>query len=183
MKKILFLVMTIAMLPSLAIAHTADIASFHLVDGNDPAQLHISFATAAAENLALVTTEQVTTTSTEQQKIFKERLVQYLKDSIEVVVNGDVIIFGSGQIKVGSHQTDLIFSLKNMPKDIKSLSVKINSFENNSHQNNVFHYINGTVKKKTVLTHANNFSDDIALAPKENIYDWIMTRFDKGQSH
>ena len=83
-------------------------------------------------------------------KDYKELIINYLKENINIAVNGQQLKIGKGAIKLGGHQTDLKFQIDNIPQDPQYVDVYAPCFKENEKQQNFFRiiYRGMTVKKK-----------------------------------
>lgn len=94
---------------------------------------------------------------------YKKLSVKYIKDNFYLKINNNEVTLQDGGIKLGSHQTDLKFVLRELPKTFKILTVKINAFiENKNHQSIFSLRLNGKTSK-IILSQNNNYSTSVTF--------------------
>ena len=84
--------------------------------------------------------------------------VEYIKKKVTLLVDGNIVLFDSGGIKLGSHQTNIKFLLPDFPKEFKTVELNFPLFEENKEQNTVVKF---ELEKKTIrkiLNHHNEFN-------------------------
>lgn len=89
---------------------------------------------------------------------YKEKYINYLKQHIQLKIDGDLISIGSGGIKLGNHQTDVRFLLPNYPTDYKTVELTLDVFKQNENQNTVVRFLEGKKSFRKVLNTKNGFS-------------------------
>ena len=99
------------------------------------------------------TTDLSTISTTEYKKL----AVQYLKDHIHLVADGTPLVIGEGGIKLGNHQTDFRFLIKNFPKNIRNLQANIDIGKENGNHHTVFSWLQKEGKSKVVLSERNQY--------------------------
>ena len=98
---------------------------------------------------------------------YKKLAVKYIKDNFYLKINKSEVILQDGGIKLGNHQTDLKFVLRELPETFKILTVKINAFiENKNHQSIFSLRLNGKTSK-IILSQNNNYSASVTI--KNNV--------------
>lgn len=94
---------------------------------------------------------------------YKKLAVKYIKDNFYLKINNNEVTLQDGGIKLGNHQTDLKFVLKELPETFKILTVKINAFiENKNHQSVFSLRLNGKTSK-IILSQNNNYSASVTF--------------------
>lgn len=89
---------------------------------------------------------------------YKKMYVEYIKKKFTLLVDGNIVLFDSGGIKLGSHQTNIKFLLPDFPKEFKTVELNFPLFEENKEQNTVVKF---ELEKKTIrkiLNHHNEFN-------------------------
>ena len=137
-------------------AHNPQISSLRLNIQNNTGILEFSLAQHGIEQALLkkypdINLKVITPNS------FKELLVKYLKETVLLSANGKPIKLGTGIVKLGSHQSDLKFKLKNIPKIINYIDVNAYCFQENENQQNFFTLTKEHLKSKIKLSRENNF--------------------------
>lgn len=89
---------------------------------------------------------------------YKELVVQYVKDHTQLLVDGQLLQLGAGGIKLGSHETDMRFVVKDLPATPKQVYARItNGFENQGHES-IFWVTGRGIEERSILREQNNFS-------------------------
>jgi len=89
--------------------------------------------------------------------VYKEMVVRYLKAHIYMEANGQALVMGHGAIKLGSHQTNLLFYVENYPAQVQRLDLHIDAFAENGNQQSIFWWYTPQESVKVVLATRNNF--------------------------
>jgi hypothetical protein len=100
-------------------------------------------------------------------KEFKEILIKYIKENIELYVNGQKLKIGTGVIKLGNHQTDLKFKVGNLPEDPKYVDVYAPCFQENDKQINFFRLAYKSFNIRAKLSKKNNFESRFIIDENE----------------
>lgn len=153
----IFLIAAIAFVCSNVRAHNPLTAKFELnAVSENGAILHVHLSQtglhqALTKHYTKVDFKTIETTD------YKELAVQYLKKHLTIVADETPLIIGEGGIKLGSHQTDFRFLVKNYPRNIEVLTVDINAFKENENHHSVFWWTTKEAKRKVVLSPKNNY--------------------------
>ncbi len=164
MKRQLILIVLVILSFESAFAHNPRIASFTLRDAGIGWYLEMSFARSAvdAEMIDIHGEELLTTIEKEEYQRF---FMEYVYDHIHIVQDGEVIELGAGGIRLGNHQTDLKFPLRELT-DPHHLDIAINLFEDEHNQVNLFRiYRGGESLHKVFLSEDNDFKTSFRLNP------------------
>lgn len=100
-------------------------------------------------------------------KDFKELLINDLKETIIISVNGQPVNIGKGVIKLGSHQTDLKFQVNNIPENPQYVEVDAHCFQENEKHQNFFTVVYKGMKARAKLNHENNFTSAFTITESE----------------
>lgn len=153
MRKYLFIFLLI---PLFMEGHSPQISTLAIVKDKDAHwTLHIS-ASLSAFQYALENKSNMTNMA------FQKELIESLKKSIQIK-NG---IFNSIQLKDGQchlgHQTDVRFSLMNMPNDLENISIKLLFFEHIYNHYVVFKVIDSEKESNQyILNSGNDFTANV----------------------
>lgn len=93
----------------------------------------------------------------ENKEAYEQMIISYLKDHINIDADGLPLELNSGAIKLGSHETSVVFLVKNYPQSVKKLNVNIDAFKENGHHQTVFWWYTPGEKSRFVLSKRNNF--------------------------
>lgn len=88
---------------------------------------------------------------------YKEKYIDYIKEHVQLNIDGKLIPLGSGGIKLGNHQTDVRFLLPDYPADYKTVEMTLDLFRQNENQNTVVRFIEGDKSFRKVLNAKNGF--------------------------
>lgn len=89
---------------------------------------------------------------------YKEKYIDYIKEHVQLNIDGKLIPLGSGGIKLGNHQTDVRFLLPDYPADYKTVEMTLDLFRQNENQNTVVRFIEGDKSFRKVLNAKNGFN-------------------------
>ncbi|MEM9337330.1 MAG: hypothetical protein AAGA66_01275 [Bacteroidota bacterium] len=104
--------------------------------------------------------------SFDDKKMYEQMVISYLKDHINIKADDVILQLNSGAIKLGSHETLVVFDIKNYPERVKKLDVTIDAFEQSGQQQTVFWWYTPSEKSKFVLSHRNNFQAFFEIGKK-----------------
>jgi len=94
---------------------------------------------------------------------YKKLAAQYIKEHIQLVADGTPLVIGEGGIKLGSHQTDLKFLIKNFPKNIHQLQANIDIGKENGNHHTIFLWQQKEGQSKVVLSERNQFQTQLEV--------------------
>ena len=147
-------------------AHNPQISSLRLNIQNSTGILEFSLAQHGIEQALLKKYPRINL-KTIAPNSFKELLIKYLKETVLLSANGKSIKLGAGIVRLGSHQSDLKFKLKNIPKTINYIDVNAHCFQENENQQNFFTLTKGHLKSKIKLSRENNFNSRFEILEEE----------------
>jgi len=103
----------------------------------------------------------------ENKEAYEKMIISYLKDHINMEADGLRLELNAGAIKLGSHETSVVFLVKNYPESVKKLNVNIDAFKENGHHQTVFWWYTPQGKSRFVLSKRNDFQGffEIGEAP------------------
>ena len=103
----------------------------------------------------------------ENKEEYEKMIITYLKDHIDIEADGLPLKLNAGAIKLGSHETSVVFLVKNYPQNVKKLNVNIDAFKENGHHQTVFWWYTPGEKSRFVLSKRNGFQGffEIGKAP------------------
>lgn len=127
----------------------------------DMPMLHI-YLSQTGLHQALVKYYDTTNFNAISRNEYKKLAVQYLKDHIQLVADDTPLAIGEGGIKLGSHQTDLRFLIKNFPQKVQQLQTTIDIGKENGNHHTVFWWLKKDASSKVVLSQQNNFQSTIS---------------------
>jgi len=81
--------------------------------------------------------------------------------STDPINSGTLIEMQSIQTRLGDHQSDFIFKLKNVPKKISGFDLEISAMSENIGHVNIARVIHGAANKKVILQFSNNYQGSI----------------------
>lgn len=141
-----------------ASAHDPFSARFELhTNHKEGALLHIYLSQVSVHKTLIGVHPQVDFEKVEADQ-YKEMVVAYLKDHITIHGDGIEMNIGVGAIRLGSHQTELKFHLKNYPDHVERLEVAIDAFGESKRQHSVFWWYTSEKSSRLVLSSVNGFS-------------------------
>ncbi|WP_405564961.1 hypothetical protein [Polaribacter sp. Asnod6-C07] len=94
---------------------------------------------------------------------YEKLIIDYLKSRIKLSVNNNLLELGLSAVKLGSHETDAFFYIKNYPINTESLKVDIDAFKENGNQQTVFWWRSPKKNEKVVLSKKNDFKKDFGI--------------------
>lgn len=143
-------------------AHNPLSARYHFEAGSLASELTINLSQDGLNKALLEHHERQILEELSRQS-FKELIVAYVKDNINLSINGRSLKLGAGGIKLGDHQTDLRFVLPAFRESIDEIDVNISAFRENDQHQTVFSY---EVEGKTghvILQESNDYDTTIVL--------------------
>jgi len=135
-------------------AHQPDLSSTMLVEREDSTWiLQVRAAMTAFEYEVKVQFPDSTFASGEK---FKELVIKHVRANLSVQFNEqDLAVLENPYVKLG-HETNVLFEVKGVPENIKSLSVKNSSFSDiGRNQSGLVVFKEGFTKEQFVLNNAN----------------------------
>ncbi|WP_397363151.1 hypothetical protein [Olleya sp. R77988] len=94
---------------------------------------------------------------------YKQLAVRYLKENFNLNINGETIVLSEGGIKLGNHQTDAKFIVKDLPKTFKTLNIDINAFKENKNHQTVFSVLLNGNTSKVVLNKNKDYTASVVF--------------------
>lgn len=161
--KNLLLICTLTFLSWNAGAHNPLTAKVELNTNLEGGGLLNIFLSQAGLNEALLKSANQTDFSTISQVAYKKMAVQYIKNHIEIIADGQPLVIGEGAIKLGSHQTDLRFLINRVPQNIQTLAAKIDIGKENGNHHTVFWWLQKDGSRKVVLSERNDFKSVLGV--------------------
>ena len=147
-------------------AHAPNIATFVVGEraGDTVLTVHLS---GAGLHHAL---GQIVDISTLDENAYKVAAVALLRDGTHLVLDGEPALLGKGAIRLGGHQTDVIFDLPDRPV-ASLLGSRITALSKVDNQHNVLR-LDGPEPVQWVLAERNNFTLSAELGqPDEPAHD------------
>lgn len=158
MKK--YILLSIVLLASLTVfAHGSKSSSFFLAEslpGVWNIQVGASSAAFQYEYIALNDKKSLDNLDPED---FKQWIIDHLKNTIIIKVNGEIISLGNGFVKLG-HQTSAKILAENMPNTVESISVQNLGFSKGlkNHKSHFKVIRSGDYSEKFILNTDNKYS-------------------------
>lgn len=168
MKKIIIIV-AIALSTLSAMAHNPLTAKFELSTSSQDFALLNIYLSQTGLHQALIKFYTDIDFETISEKSYKELTVDYIKAHTQIKADDVKLIINEGGIKLGSHQTDLKFLIKNYPSSVDEISVTIDAFKQNENHHTVFWWKDSNRKRKVILSENNAFSGDINLSNTQGV--------------
>lgn len=101
-------------------------------------------------------------------------VIHHIQQTVDIQANDNQqITLEKGMISPG-HQTDLLFELKGMPKEVQSLSVKVNSFEHDRSHTSILLLSTTANSDKFYLNSDNHYTTYLQLG-KDDIFRGVKT--------
>ncbi|PIB34913.1 hypothetical protein BFP72_05645 [Reichenbachiella sp. 5M10] len=160
MKKITLFLLGIVLLLNSAKAHQADISSITLVQHNEQWTMQLNAAAAAFQYVVKQQFGENAYTTAEE---FNQLLVNHLRKSIDLRVDGKQVEVGHGFVQL-AHATSVIFELHSIPVSIQEISIQNQAFKNIHQSRSLFSISKEGLEKKAFVLHKeNNYRLDLAL--------------------
>lgn len=165
MRRVLILILIVWVAGDLA-AHNSKIATINLsiVDGEWVMQMSFAQASLDAEILKAYSEEQVERMDPIE---LKQWFANYVRDNIEIWSNEQRLMLGAGGILLGDHQTDLKFSIPDMPIFPERMKFRMSVCEESHNQTNILRIFQGDDMTKFFLSADNDFSTDLIFQDHE----------------
>lgn len=142
---------------STAEGHSADISTYVVTQRQGLWVLHVSLATAGLRRglwLHAGVVPEGLQSAAEQGAI-----VQLIRAGVRLVIDGGPVALRGGGVRVGGHQTDLLFTLPSAPKTPHSLlQSRISGLSAVPNQHNVLRLVVGDKRAQWVLAARNDFT-------------------------
>ncbi len=155
MKKLILIVALVFAVCN-ANAHNPETASVYVKPINGIWVMQLSFSQTGVHN-ALTKSYTDIDWNTISTNEYKTKFISYLKEHLDLDVDGQHIAITSGGIKLGSHQTDVKLLLPDFPNEFKSVTANFDILNENSNQNTVVSFQNGEKSVRKILNNKNGF--------------------------
>ena len=110
----------------------------------------------------------------------KSKVVTYVKSNTNIRVNGEILEFGKGMIKLGN-ASFIRLEIKNMPKEIHSMNATISCFDGIFNQQNYLVFNVSDLKIKKTLSSVNDFNfvfgSTVGVEKSSPIEWWSISSF------
>lgn len=156
MKSKILLVAFFSLLQSHLLAHNPQQASLKLFIQEKGSFIDLSLSQYGIEQAFLKKYPKLEMSAIEANE-FKELLIKYIKENIQLSANGQTLEVGTGIIKLGSHETNLKFIVDSFPENIEYLEVTAPCFQENENQINFFTLVYDGKNTRAKLSKKNNF--------------------------
>lgn len=147
------------------VAHNSRITTINLsvIDGGWV--MHFAFAQKSldTEILKVYSIEEI---KEMDEKVLKKWFSDYVRNNARITSNGEEVSFGAGGISLGSHQTDLKFTLPDMPIFPERMSFDMGICEHDDHTN-LLRIFQGDKMTKFFLNSENDFKVDLSFEDHE----------------
>lgn len=158
-------------------AHNPLSARYHFEAGSLASELTINLSQDGINNTLLQHHERQLLEEL-PRKAFEELIVAYVKDNINLSINGLSIVLGQGGIKLGDHQTDLRFVLPAFTEPIDEIDIDISAFRENDHHQTIFSYAVDGETGHVILQEDNGYDTSIVLhASADNSSFYLLAVF------
>jgi len=138
-----------------ALAHNAEVSTYAVRRRGGLWTLQVSLATAGLDHALAQRLGQAPRT----QLRYKTETVRLVREGMHLVLNDQPTALGIGGIKLGGHQTDLVFSLPTAPQQITSLlGTRITAGQEVPNQHNVLRIVRAEGLEQWVLAARNRFT-------------------------
>lgn len=171
MKLVGFLVAFFAFTQS-AEAHVPNIASYHLIPGNDAWRLEVSMSTAGMHQ-ALQAARPGESLSTLTPEAYENVLLDALRAGIELRVDGNPLVLDHPTVDVRSHASRVVFIIA-APESAHRIDARIDALSARGDQNNVFRFL-GQRALRVVLKSDNDFRGELELSPRPTLRVGVAT--------
>ena len=158
MKQILYFLFVFSI--KLGLAHGLQVTKFEFVQLNDN---HCEFKAWLPMHAILHEFDDIDAEykhNQEELKLFKERIIDYLKKNTSIRINSKNYALGSGNLLLAEH-TFVGLRMENTPDSIETCQIKINCFEKQAKQRNILLYHSLAEKKTLVLNTDNDYTFEI----------------------
>lgn len=154
------LLSTLAVAQSAA-AHVPNIASFHLIPGDDAWRLEVNMSTNGMHQ-ALQASHPGEALSTFTPEAYERLLISALREGIELHADGVALSLDHPIVEVRSHASRVVFVMT-PPRDVHHIDAHIDALNSRGGQNNVFRFL-GQPVSRIVLKSDNNFRGRLELS-------------------
>ena len=166
MKRILLFLLGMGLMVLSVSAHNAKISTLTLRDTGAGWIVEMSFAQASIDAAMLRQFGEEKVLAFEREA-YRDEVIAYVRSRFHLTVDGMKIPLEHGGIRLGSHQTDLKFSLPQIPKHLRHINVHIPLFEEEYKHTNIFRiYRGGHQMTKFFLSSDNDFQLVLEVKPE-----------------
>ncbi|MFK8001921.1 MAG: hypothetical protein AB8H86_20160 [Polyangiales bacterium] len=144
-----------------AAAHVPNIASFHLIPGNDAWRLEVHMSTAGMHQ-ALQARHPDVSLSTLTPEAYETYLLEGLRAGIELRVDGVPLVLDHPIVEIRPHASRVVFVMT-PPVSTQGLDARIDALSAREGQNNVLRFM-GQRASRVVLKSDNNFRGRLELS-------------------
>lgn len=163
------------------LAHNPNQASIKLVIQEKGAFIDFNMSQFGIEQVLLKNNPNLDLNTISKIEL-KELVINEVKSHIQLSANGKIYDLGTGVIKLGSHETNLKFLVKNLPKNLEFIDVKANCFQENGNQVNFFTVLYNDKNARAQLFKKNNYQskfifsqDEIKVVENSQNNNWNLT--------
>lgn len=156
----------ITFIQTTALAHNTHQANLKLEFSKHFNLLHANISQYGAEQALVKSYPNIDLATIDPNK-FKELLVRHFKDSVHISINGEQVALGKGAIKLGAHDTKLMFRINSDAKEPHTVEVIADCFKENEGQFNFFTVVYKDLHARAKLTKANHFTASFNITESE----------------
>lgn len=138
-------------------AHATDIATYVVIERQGVWVVQVSLASAGLSRALSKRLGKPSGDLTEAA--YKQATVDAIRGGLHLVVDGKPARLGGGGVKLGGHQTDLLFALPDLATAPTSLlGSRIDGLREISNQHNVLRLVRGELRAQWILARRNGFT-------------------------
>lgn len=150
-------------------AHQPDVSSTLLAENENGEW--ILKVTCSASALEYEIKKTFGADSYKSKEEFDKLVLKHFRNNLDLVANTkDKLTLNSDRVKIG-HESQVLFKISGMPKDLQSITIKNSSFKDiYHHQSALMVFKNGFEKKQFLLNNENNNT----LKLKADSNNWVL---------
>lgn len=99
---------------------------------------------------------------------FKNKIANYLQDNLSIKFDGKQSSMAAKTIKLGSHESTVSFTLRQVPETFEHIDVKFSAFSEGKNHHNILFIITDSGKYKIILSARNDYTASLTL-PKQQM--------------
>jgi len=148
--------------PTNAMGHVPNVASFHLEEHEGAWQLTVQLSTARLHR-ALQHRYPDRNLSEADLVEYEALLETMLRKGIRIRYDDAEVVLGDATVVLAHHASEVHYAVPPLPADAKKVAAHIDVLDYDDEQQNVFRVIRGGAQEHVVLSAKNDFRDEIVL--------------------
>lgn len=151
-------------------AHNPQIVTYTIRNQYNIWLVEASFPQVSVQN-ALIKSHGKNEVNNYDEATYRNKIINLFREVIQLSANNRKLMLGDAAIKLGSHQTDVKFMIKNFPNHLDefNLTVEIESLPFNEKQQNIVRVIAYDQMERQILSKSNTYKGAFRLT-KDGIY-------------